>query len=67
MRPRALKANTTLMPLEPAEFTLLLLGASVGVGELELGVEADVEPDGEEVKVTPCTELAEVQRTMDLT
>jgi hypothetical protein len=59
--------------LEPAEL-LLLLEEFVGAGELvvelgfervELGVELEVGPAPEELKVTPCTELDKAQRTAD--
>jgi len=69
MRPRALKANRTLMLLEPAEFLLLSLEELLGVGELlvELDCVVDVGPDAEEDKVTPCVELAKVQTKMVIT
>jgi len=57
MRPKALKANRTLTPLEVAELLDVLLGAAtleVLVDELGWGVEVGVVDEG--VRVTPCVE-----------
>ena len=67
MRPRAVKANRTLTPLETAEPLLEeLLEELLGVG---VGVEVEPELGGVEVgvedSVMPCAELDKVQRTAD--
>lgn len=58
MRPRALRANKTLTPLEIAPLLLLLeepLGEGVLVEDEPVGLEVGVE-----VKVTPCASLDKV-------
>ena len=69
MRPKALKANKTLTPLEVAELLCVLLGVGVlevleGVVELECTtpLEAGVEVGLEEDRVTPCTESGKMKR-----
>ena len=68
MRPRALKANKTLTPLETPELLLLPLLEPLEVGEL-VGVEVWLELVGVEigvvVKVTPYAELAKMQEIKD--
>jgi len=59
MRPKALKANRTLTPLEIAE--LLLLAPEAGELAVELGCGGvEVGTGTEEVKVTPCVGVNEV-------
>ena len=48
MRPKAVKANTTLTPLVAPELLLLEVGVPVG-------------PEPDELKVTPCGKLGDVQ------
>lgn len=64
-----------MTPLEPAELLPLEELLEAGELEVELGFErveagpeeVEVGPETEEVKVTPCTELDEAQRTVDRT